>query len=144
MIHWSTLGWDEVIFSHIDPDTGAQTDYAISTMLAWIKANEHEVEKLRAAIQPEAAQMVEACRGIEQHRLIPLLSVPDPDPVIFVMQPDDTALLVDGSHRYVAMWKQGQPDLRAYVLTHEQAQHFIIDGIQVMPPDKVVGGYSGL
>ena len=143
-IHCSTLRWDEVIFSHIDEDTGAQTHYAISTMLAWIKAHESEVDKLRAVIDPEAAAMVEQCRGIEQHRLIPLLKVPDPDPVIFIEMQDSTHLLVDGSHRFVAMWKQGKPDLRAYMLTHEQAQQFVIDGIPHMPPEKVVGGYSGL
>lgn len=30
------------------------------------------------------------------------------------------------------------------ILTHEQAQAFVITGIPVLPPEMVVGGYSGL
>ena len=144
MIHCSTLPWDTVIFSHVDEDTGEQTHYAITHMLAWIKEHASEVERLRVVIESETAAMVEQYRGIEQHRLIPLLSVPDPDPVVLIHLADDSHLLVDGSHRFVAMWKQGKPDLRAYVLTWEQAQNFVIVGIPIMPKEAVVGGYSGL
>ncbi len=143
-IHCSKLRWDEVIFSHIDEDTGAQTHYAISTMIAWIKSHWAEVEKVTVPIETAAAEMIRQYRGIEQHRLNPLLTVENPDPVIFVTMADDTHLLVDGSHRYVAMYAQRKPHLRAFVLTWEQAQQFIITGIPVMPREVVVGGYSGL
>lgn len=144
MIHCSTLPPNEVIFSHIDEDTGTQTHYAITHALQWIAEHIGEVECVNAVVEAEAAVMIINCRGLEQHRLEPLLAVDNPDPVVFVHMPDDSHLLIDGSHRYAAAWMREADTLRAFILTWEQAQNFIIEGIPVLSPEMVVGGYSGL
>jgi len=144
MIDYRTLAWDTVIFSHVDDDTGAQMHFAITHALAWIKDHESEVEKLLVGIEQGTAQMIFTCRGIEDHRLQPLLTVADPDPMLFVLMPDDTHLLIDGSHRYVAAAMRKDPARRGYVLTWEQAQQFVIEGLPIMPKEAVVGEYSGL
>lgn len=143
-IHCSALRWDEVIFSHVDDDTGVITHFAISLALAWIKEHESEVEKLLVGIEQDTAQMIFTCRGIEDHRLQPLLSVADPEPMLFVFMPDQTHLLIDGSHRYVAAAMRKDPHRRGYVLTWEQVQPFIIEGLPDMTKEQAVGGYSGL
>lgn len=143
-INYLEVPMDTVVFSHVDDDTGAQTHYAITHALAWIKEHEGEVEKATIDVEAEAAIMIINCRGLEAHRFDPLLSVDNPDPVLFVAMPDDSHLLIDGSHRYAAAWAREAPTLRAYILTWEQAQNFIIEGLPIMPKEVVVGGYSGL
>lgn len=144
-IHCSTLAPDEVIFSHYDDDTHAQTHFAISQMENWIIAHNVEVDRGLVPVDADAAEMIAACCGIEQHRLAPLLTCPLPfHPVLFVTMPDETHLLVDGSHRFVASHRRGESDIRAYILTWEQAQRFIITGLPSMTKEQVVGGYSGL
>jgi hypothetical protein len=146
MIDCMTLHPLTVLFSHYDDDTHEQTHFSITHMDAWILGPHNaEVERVSAPIDPDAAQMIAECRGIEQHRLDPLLSCPLPfAPVYFVTMPCGTHLLVDGSHRYVASHMRKQESIRAYVLTWAQAQQFIVTGIPDMTKEQVVGGYSGL
>lgn len=141
-VHFSKLAPDTVIFSHHDDDTGAQTHFAVSLILSWIK--ETKPEPWQVPIETQAAEMIRACRGLEQHRLNPLLAVENPDPVIFVHMPDDTHLLIDGSHRYVAMHAQGKQWISAYIFEFCEITPFLIEGIPTMPKEAVNAGYSGL
>lgn len=145
-IHFLSLPWDTMIFSHVDDDTGAQTHFAITHALAWIKEHESEVETLLVGVEQDTAQMIFTSRGIEDHRLAKLLRGPVDNfpPVLFVLMPDDTHLLIDGSHRYVAASMLKADGLLGFVLTWEQAQQFVIEGLPEMTKEQVVGGYSGL
>jgi hypothetical protein len=139
MIDVRDIGPTEQLFTHQDED-GTLTTYAASRLAAFC---EMHVPRSRVAIEPEAAALFNAVRGVEPHRLQRLGTRELLTPLVFVHLPDGTHLLVDGTHRYVRLAQLGVPDAPAYLVSWEAAQPFLVR-LTIANPDALLKGWSGI
>lgn len=150
-IPFSKLDRSDILFTHLDSDTGTQTHYAISRISALEIITGLDEGWIKAACVPIDNWMANYCmnnRGIEQHRLQPLLDAPIPfTPMIFVEQDDGTYLLIDGTHRYAAYHKRGTDQAPAYLISKEQNRRFVVTGFPKAletDGDSLLKSFSGI
>ena len=98
---------------------------------------------LHVGIDPDFAEHCMRERGIEQHRLQPLIDMPYKlfemlPPVIYTDERDgDWKTLLDGHHRYVAAHRKGLKSVRSFIGTYAFTDQFLVSGL----PD-VEDGYQ--
>lgn len=141
MISILDLNPTEKLFTHIEK--GVQTDLAVDRMIKW--AVEHS-ELILVAIQFETANMITERKGLEPHRLHRALTYTHYDPLIWAHFPeDDSYLLCDGNHRYVAMAYRGIPFAASWILTSEQWKPFQVSGNRKYSSEaELMGRPSGI
>jgi hypothetical protein len=130
------------IFTHIDDTDGHQTTYAVTALVAHLVA----WPKVTVPVEKQHADYCVAYRGVEQARLLRLRESIQATqrPIVFIEMPDDTHLLVDGTHRYVLYYLLGIPRIPAYMVPWDVAKEFIIEDIpqttveQLMQPSNLV------
>lgn len=129
------LGLFEQCFTHIDDDTGKATTWAAERLAQYCRelpTDQREAITYRVPVDEEHARYCIENRGVEDHRMRRLL---DPSnrathllrPILFVKMPDDTHLLVDGTHRYVALFTLGAPHVLAYIVSYDVAKPYIVE-----------------
>jgi hypothetical protein len=142
VIKVADMGNAEHVFTWENPDTLALTNLATGRMAAWCKETSQEVVGI--AVQDTAATMFMAERGIEWHRLGRIKVADLLTPVILCDWRDNTHLLVDGHHRYVYAALLGVKTIPAYMLTHDQWEPFVIEGVPPVTREELLTGFSGL
>lgn len=130
------------VFTHFDD--GKQTDYAIGLMHDDPLVLASEI--MTTDVDPEFARWMLKHRGIEQHRLHRLMNVPvmEMEPVILADQPDDSKLLIDGSHRYVSAALRGARSIRIRCLPELVWRPYVIDGFPKQEEQALLNSYSNI
>lgn len=136
------MGDREVVFHHVDADTGRNTVLAIGRMLEWCKAQKLEVHRI--PVDPAFVSFCFQNRGIEPHRLARLTAAQCKEPLIFCRWYDDTFLLADGHHRYVRISLDGGRWCNGWILTPEQWEPFVVDGADEATPQILQTMFSGI
>lgn len=141
-----TIPWKdclrEVCFSWDDPDDGSHLTFATDRLNTYLESTKHDVDWL--AVDREFAAGMPELRGLEQHRLIPLLENPKTwGPVTLCLMPDGTGLTIDGNHRYYCAYALGMEILKVWLVPMEIWGRFLIDmaGLE-MPASQIE--WSGL
>jgi len=135
----------EECFTHVDPDTGAQTTWAAGALYTFCVANPDKVSIGTVPVDEEHARFCFTHRGVEANRFAIFVQHPEflKKPILFVLMPDGQHLLIDGTHRYVCLFALKIPEARAYVVPYEVAKPFIIEDIpqtsveEVMAPSHI-------
>ena len=144
MIDVREIGIREEIFTHIPDDGGPQITYAVTRMMLHCGLPDSGVEKFIVPVDEEHAKYCLAQRGVEQHRLDRLAEPWLWLPLLFIAQPDSSHLLADGTHRYVRLWQMGVKETAAFMMTWDQAQPFIVEGVPQMDPTELRDSWSGM
>jgi hypothetical protein len=143
-MHWTALPRTDQIFTHIDPDTGVETVFAVDR-IRYVCEGFGDQLLHNAPIQGDVATMITKRRGIEPPRLRRALKTRPWRPLLYLELPDDTVLLADGSHTYVAMWMKGQTTASVYLVPQHIWSSYTVEGL---PPagseDELINSYSGI
>ncbi len=125
-----TLGHGEIVFTHQDED-GTQLMFAVTRLQALLQTAGSPV--VLAPVDEQFARWLPSHRGIEFSRLCALAGISSLDPVIFCAMEDaeNSYLLVDGSHRYLAAALNQSTYIRAYVVVKAVWEQFLVEAPQV-------------
>lgn len=143
MIDVLTMELTEHVFTWHNPVNGEEMSFATERLAKWCKENE-ELEVFLTPVEVIHAGVFLKDRGIEPHRLSRVMKHGLDIPLIYLTMDDDTHLLCDGHHRYVVAAMTSRHVLKAYILTKDQWEPFVIAGIPKQGVDKLRGGYSGI
>lgn len=135
---------DEISFTHQDAKTGRYTSFAVTRMTKFIELNRDKVKLYKVPVYVEFAAYIKDNRGVEIHRLLSILDAEHIDPIIMLRMPDDSCLIVDGNHRYMAAAMAKMQFIDAYILEADQWEAFVIDGISEAMAARVLRISSGL
>lgn len=144
MIHWSKLSLTDQIFTHIDPETKAETVFAATLLRARCESNMIQHEKVLVPLTAEDANLIMARRGVEAPRLRRALRTKKYDPLLFLLMPDSTHLLIDGSHTYVAQFTHGLRQSRAYIIPPHAWEPYTVSGLPSTNEAELLASYSGI
>lgn len=142
MVHFSELSNKEVIYSHIDFETKQATHYAITRLKNDPQFIHHHVENV--TIDKDHALFCLEYRGIEKHRLFPLLMEPIREPIVVAITDDETHLILDGNHRYVAAAMRNLRSIQAKILPMRICEQHIIEGFPEVDADGLLTMFSGI
>jgi hypothetical protein len=136
------IGLADEVFTHIGAD-GHQTTYAVNAL--WARCQMGDIEKVWVPVDFEHAKFCVEARGVEGERLVELVAHPEwmAKALMFVALPDGSMLLVDGTHRYVALYSLALSQAPAYLIPWVVAKDFIIDDVP-QTDEKVLMGHSHL
>jgi hypothetical protein len=136
----SDVGLMDECFTHIGND-GHQTSWASSALYRFCVANPDKVALGPVVVDEEHAAHCVEQRGVEQERLDVLTANPEylKKPILFVHLPDDTHLLVDGTHRYVVYFALSMEMILAYMVEWEHAKAFIIEDMPQTSVETIMG-----
>lgn len=130
------------IFTHVDSKTGVNTVYAVTDLR---RACDHYILPLYCiTIEREDVEMVKRLRGIEPYRVRRAMQSPRWLPLLFAMQPDDTYLMIDGSHTLVARWMLGHTQANAYVIPERIWRHYTVEGMPTWNEEQLARSWSGI
>ncbi len=149
-IHWSQLPPSDQIFTHFEEAKEGQSPrervFAVTRLrLLARKADSKQAGILRTWIGLEEAHVgvLFARRGLEEARLLQALAAPSYSPLLFCLMPDESALLVDGSHTYAAAFMRGLRELRAYLVPECIWRNFLVEGLPGTTPEELLASHSG-
>lgn len=145
MPHWSELPPSDQIFTHFDEATGKERTFAASALRRLCAREESEQAGVMYAwieLQGEHVEVLRAKRGLEEPRLLRALATPRYAPLLFCIMPDETHLLVDGSHTYVAMWMRGAREARAYIVPECLWRGALVTGLDKTTPEELLASHS--
>jgi len=114
------------VFSHIDSD-GTQRHFAATAIRR--QAIKDNAPRHWVKIEQEAAEMIKRDRGIEKERLELAMQTQKYEPLIICEMSDNTHLLIDGSHSYVAMAQKGIEAAEMFHVPEVIWRHFLIEGL---------------
>jgi len=113
----------EITFTHeddpvVDGIKGTQRTFAVQRILEHLKRPNHGFKLYLVPVDKDFANWMLTNRGLEPHRLLPLIGICSLEPIIFCAEEDaeNSNLLIDGSHRFVAAAIQESTHILAYVL----------------------------
>lgn len=134
------LSHREQLFTHIDPETGRQTSIAASRLAA----RAARIEPVWIPVRPEVAELYQRIRGIEPHRLQRCLAYPSFFPLVHIDWPDDTKLLIDGHHRYVAAAQLRHQWILSVIVPERIWRRFIVSGVPSVSLSDFLTKASGI
>lgn len=114
----------EVVFTHLE--AGVQTVYAVSRIERALETREGWGRLARVPVEAEFAGWLRDNRGVEQWRVERLHERALRSPLLFAEQPDGSHLLIDGTHRYVALAERGERSTLAWLLTPREWREFTV------------------
>ena len=126
---WASLPRTDHVFTHFDEVTGVQTTLAADRIRACVEL----VTKLDPSfiaccpITDEDADIIRRKRGLEPARLRRAMKTKKYQPLLFINMPDNTQLLIDGSHTYVALHAKGFKSAAAYLVPEIMWRAFVIE-----------------
>jgi hypothetical protein len=141
-MHYTTLPLTDQIFTHLDDKTAEQTVFASSAIRRHCEATHHPISL--TPIEPAAARMIFARRGIERPRLLRAVQTGNHLPLLYLTQADGTNLLVDGSHTYIARFYRGNTWATAYVVPRTTWANFTVEGIPSIAEADLLASHSGI
>lgn len=141
-IDWHTLDPREVIFTWVDPDDDT---YQLNFLVNRIIEASKDLEILLTPVNDEGAEMIRTHRGLEPHRLARITGIPPSwPPVIYLLMPDDTHLLIDGNHRYFRAWQMRSEWILTKVVPESIWKYYLVN-LPVDPDiDDLLNGWSGI
>lgn len=133
------------LFTHVADDDGQQTSYNVSALYTHITAHPSEVTKTTVQVDEEHARYCIERRGVEKDRIAVLMNHVEylKKPVVFVVLPDESYLLVDGTHRYVVYFAAKALQIPAYIVPWAVAAPFVVEDMPRTPEDELMA-WSGL
>lgn len=133
----SEVGLLDECFTHIAED-GKQTSYAVTKLVEYLAA--HNWEKVVVPVEEFHAAYCVNNRGVEPDRIARLLQcVPAlVRPIVFIHMPDNSHLLVDGTHRYVALFGLNRKEIFAHMVPWDVAKDFILEDIPNTTPERLM------
>lgn len=134
------IGPLDEVFTHIDDATGAQTTYAAAALYRRAVQGGDGIETVKIPVEEQHAMFCVNQRGVEPERVVELLNHPEwlAKPILFIVMPDETHLLVDGTHRYVAAFAVQAPEVNAYLVPWTVAKDFIIEDVPQTPEEELM------
>lgn len=144
MIHVIELPRTDQIFTHMGGDRLAPTVFAVSRIRA--ACDRHIAPVWMTPIELHNVEMIYTSRGIEQPRLARAYATRVYAPLLFLTMPDDTQLLADGSHTYVARFLRGHRWALAYIVPQAIWRDYTVDGVPTidLTPAELLASYSGI
>jgi len=130
------------MFTHVDGKTGVNTVYAATDLRRYCDHN--RLPMVHVPITRSDAAMIKQYRGIEDHRLLRMLTAKRWQPLLFAHQSDGTELLIDGSHTYVARAMLGHTLALAYCVPQETWTYFTIEGFPDTTAEELTNSWSGV
>jgi hypothetical protein len=126
-------------FTHIDSDKTQRTFAVGALRRVCDKAAPVEL----VGLTHKEAAMIRANRGLEQARLDAARARDDYEPLLFCHMPDDTWLLVDGSHTYVAMVEKRRSVSSCYLVPQHIWEQFLIEDVPQVTESYLATADSG-
>lgn len=126
----------EVVYTHLDGDTGEETTISISQLTAMLKliVDTPGMPGIMFAVIPLEKDMVEHIEkysGIEPYRIKRIKKDDIPRyPVYIIKLENDTHTVCDGNHRIVKAWRLGFREIRAIIILPELWRQCVLP----MPP----------
>lgn len=123
----------EIIFSHVDDDTGENNNIAVGRLIPHVAGlcATGALEVIWVSVEQDIAKYFRTNRGIEEVRLNRLPNNSDAvEPILFACMPDQTHLLVDGHHRYVKAASLGAKHIKAVLVPELIWRKFQIVGLK--------------
>lgn len=115
------------IFEFKEFGTGKLFAWNASALQRAADAGKVRYEKVEFLLTPDLIEQVETRNGVEEHHL----PTPSPErlekPALAVLCPDDTHILVDGSHRLTLRARKGMTTAKAWAFSWEDAQPYMIE-----------------
>ena len=130
------------MFTHIDPETRVETVFAASDIRRCCDHSRYEFVMI--PITARDARLIRQYRGIEDHRLLRMLTATEWQPLLFAHMADGTDLLIDGSHTYVARAMLGHKWALAYVVPQEIWTYYTIEGFPPTTEEELKASFSGI
>ncbi len=115
-------------FMHIDDD-GVVRHFNATALFEWAVLTAQEVCEI--PIDREQAAWIVKNNGVEPSRLAAITHRMLDDPLLLARFPDDSSIMVDGNHRYVAAVAAGRQTIKAYIIDEKDWSGFLIED---MPP----------
>jgi hypothetical protein len=130
------------IFTHIDEDTGRETVFAVSELRR--QCLRRRAPLCMTPIDRETSIMIVGHRGIEQARLNRARRTRVFAPLLYLHMPDDSHLLADGSHTYVARYLLGHKWALAYILEPQDWLDSVVVGLPSTTEAELLSSFSGI
>lgn len=112
------------MFTHEDcDDAKTQRSWNVSAIMR-VMLDMFEQGEIEPVLVPMDAHFAEYCRhhrGVEPHRLNRLTPEALRTPILMLQLPDDTYLLMDGTHRYVYAQSIGRAEILCFIVPQEVA-----------------------
>lgn len=103
-------------FDHVSEDQKTLTTYEVTRMLLDIEMGKLPFKKVLAAVDPDFAVKWLPQRDVNLDYAMKLSPKQVALPLLGVERADGTTLLIDGSHRYLAAYIRGLPELPWYIV----------------------------
>ena len=144
-MHWSKLPITDQIFTHVEPGTSRNTVIAASALRRHCESVAHP--QVRVPLEARHTKLIMTKRGVEKPRLQLAMQTKIYLPLLFCHWPDDTHLLVDGSHSYCAQFYKGhvtsQRFAEAYIVEQPIWKNFIVTGLEDVTEEALLASDSG-
>ena len=138
--------WTEVVFTHIDDDTGEVLHLAVDRLEACVKAHPKKFELCFFPVEGQIADYFRTNRGIERHRLDRITAQVMRDKPIIFAELQGKHLLVDGHHRYVKAHALGRTLIKSVVVPEKVWRLFEVDhaGYPEFTSEQLINSFSGI
>lgn len=117
------------IFTHIDPDDGTVRHFNATAVMreatSLMQAGSAHI--LTTLIEEDFVRLVKAERGIEQWKVDRLSMQQLVTPLVGVLMPDDSVLLIDGHHRMVALHTLGASTYQIFIVGKGAWGSFLVE-----------------
>ena len=144
-MHATELPLGDQIFTHFEElgeGVSVQRTFAASALRRFCSCEESVLAGVarvpQLALDGGMLTMLLTRRGLEEARLLRALSTPSYAPLLFALMPDGSALLVDGSHTYVAMLLRGERYARGYLVPECIWRNFLVSGLRACSPEELL------
>lgn len=136
----------DVLFTHFDPVTKAELNFNVTRI-----ANSPRtklIEPIPVTIDRKFAASLPKLRGLEKHRVMRLLEglrqgAPC-EPILMASMPDDTHLIIDGSHRYYVAALLNWHAIPTKVIPRTLWKKYIVNMPPARSEEDVVNSFSGI
>jgi hypothetical protein len=145
VIEYLSLPLTDEVFSWNDPDGGPTLHFAVTRLFAAVA---YTFPLKRVPIEREFATYCVHQRGVESARLAywrKRVESVDCPPLLFChFEKDDSHLLVDGTHRYVAAYLKQVDSLLAFIVPEKVWRQYLIIDLPSESDEKILSTPSGL
>lgn len=114
------------IFTWKSPDEKTEIRFAVSDILAAMAAGNIAYETITTPVEKSFARFLAASREPDRAYAERLSEDAYNEPVLFVLLPEGSHLLIDGTHRYYAKYLRALPTIDAFVVAYASVGEFMI------------------
>lgn len=139
---WRECGLFDHIFSHLNPHSGEMSHINVTTLSEDWRTKARPVHD--AIMDQDGYDLCMAQRGIEEHRVARLRGLATVEPILICIWKDQTHLVVDGHHRYVARWRDGHREIPCRMLPRSIWERHLVEDIPEQLSRALLQGFSGI